>query len=138
MCYVDLFLALFISKQGGIRQLKQTLASKESSISALEAEKANLSTTLNATEQAFRTNKTELAKQKKSDKRDDVEFEALRAGKTDLEIKVKKLEADLKEEKAKAKIKEKERKEAETADKKAYAELKVRACGQVPYEVYLE
>jgi len=132
------WLYLSISKQGEIRQLKQTLASKESSISALEAEKANLSTTLNATEQAFRTTKTELAKQRKSDKQDDAEFEVLHSGKTDLEIKVKKLESDLKEEKTKAKIKEKERKEAEAADKKASAEVEVRACGQEPCEVYLE
>lgn len=137
MCYVHQFLALFISKQGEIRQLKQSLASKESSIGALEAEKAGLSTTLNATEQALQTTKAELAKQKKSDKREDVEFEALRAGKTDLEVKVKKLEADLKEEKTKAKIKEKERKEAEAADKKASAELEVRARGQGSCEVYL-
>lgn len=114
-----------MSKQAEVRQLKQTLAGKESTISALEAEKTNISTRLSTTDEALRAIRADLTKQKKTDKREDAEVDALRANKVDLEIKVKKVEADLKEEKAKTKAREKQRKEAEAVERKATNELEV-------------
>lgn len=120
----------YLRTQKELKRLQKELTSKDSANSALEAEKANISTSLLKAEESLTAAKAELAKVKKGDKRENAQLEELMETKVDLEIKVKKLESDLQDEKARAKAKEKEldkeRKAAKAEGKTALEGLEVR------------
>lgn len=115
---------------------RASLVRREAEFEAHVAKSEQLQSSLQASHDQINSLNAELAKLKKrekSDKRQDVDVEELRAAKVDSDIRLRELEAALKEEKAKTKGKEKELRDAETAIK----DLKVRdACNphdHVPY-----